>query len=167
MVRGKAAPTAFWNEVTRTRCVFHGDDFAFVGPGKDLQQLTQLMNSWYQMKVRAVLGSRANDDKGTPSLNRLTRWKSDSIDVKADSQNRLLIMEHFGLEEESTALTAPAIKEDVGQDEGESTKEESTMFRRVAAPPNFLAVDWADIRFALMMACRGMWKPGEGDVEAE
>ena len=51
-------------------------------------------------------------------------------------------MEHFGLEE-SNVLTAPAIKEDVGEDKGELTKEES------AAPAGYLAIDRADIQFAV------------------
>ena len=73
------------------------------------------------------------------------RWKSDSIEVEV-SKHRLpshclLIMEHFGLEEESNVLTALAIKEGVGEDEGELTKEESTGYRRVAARAKNLAVD--------------------------
>ena len=68
------------------------------------------------------------------------RWKSDSIEVEGDSTHRLLTMEHFGLEE-SNVLTAPSIKEDVGKDEGELTKEESTWYRRVAARAGYLAVD--------------------------
>ena len=55
-------------------------------------------------------------------------------------------MEHFGLEEVSNVLTALATKEDVGEEEGELTKQESTGYRRVAARANYLAVDGADTR---------------------
>ena len=88
----------------------------------------------------------------------------DSIEVEADSKKRLLIIEHFGLEDESNLLTAPAIKEDVVEDEGELTKEESTGFRRLAARPNYLAVDRADIQSAVKTACCGMSEPGEGEL---
>ena len=37
-------------------------------------------------------------------------------------------------------------KEDVGEDEGELTKEESTKYRRVASRANRVAVAWADIQ---------------------
>ena len=47
-------------------------------------------------------------------------------------------MEHFGLEEESNVLTAPAIKEDVSEDDGELTEEESMGYRRVAARAKYL-----------------------------
>ena len=156
MVRGKAAPTTFHNAATGTRCVVHSDDFAFVGQRKDLQRMTQLIKAWYQIKVRDALGSGANDDMEMSLLNRLVRWKSDSIEVEADSKHRWLIMEHFGMEEETNVFTAPAIKEDVGGDEGELTKEESTGYRRVAARAN------SDIQFAVKEACRGMFKPSEG-----
>ena len=87
------------------------------------------------------------------------RWKSDSIE--ADSKHRLHVMEHFGLEEESRVLTSLAVKEDVGEDEGEPSKEEPTGYRRVAGRATDLAVDRADIQFAAKEASRGMSKPGE------
>ena len=43
MVRCKAAPTTFHKAATGTRCVVHDDDFTFVRPRKDLQQMTQMM----------------------------------------------------------------------------------------------------------------------------
>ena len=119
------------------------------------------MQAWYQIKGTRCLGCAANDDEDKSVLNRLVRWKSDSIEVEADSTHRLLIMEHFGLEEDSNVLTAPAIKEDVGEDEGKLTNKESTGYRRVAARGNYLTVDRADIQFAVKEACRGMSKPGE------
>ena len=73
----------------------HEDDFEFVGPRKDLQRMTQLMEAWYQRRVRAELGKGATVDKEIWLLNRLVRWKSDSIEVEADSKHRLLIMKHF------------------------------------------------------------------------
>ena len=77
-------------------------------------------------------------------LNTCVRWKSDS---EADSKHRLLIAEHFGLEEESNVPTARTIVEDVGEDEGELTEEESTVYRKVAARAMHLEVDLADLQF--------------------
>ena len=93
------------------------------------------------------MGSEANDDKDISLLNQLMRRKSGSVEVEADFKHRLLITEHFALEEESNVLTAPAVKEHVGEDEGELTKEESTGYRRVAEGDIF-HVDHADIQFA-------------------
>ena len=123
MVRGKATPTAFHITATGTRCVVHGDDFAFVDPVKKLQRMTHLMKAWYE-----VLGSGANEGQG----HIVVRWKSDSIGVEADSKHRL-----FGLEDESNMLTATAVKEDVGEDEDELA------CRNVAARASHLAVDRA------------------------
>ena len=87
--------------------------------------MTQLMKAWYQIRVRAVLRC-ASGDKDIPLLSRLVRWKSDSILVEVDSKHCLLFMERLGLGQESYVLSAFAIQEDVGEDEGEPTKEEST-----------------------------------------
>ena len=81
-----------------TRCVVHGDDFAFVAPREDVQRMELLMKAWYQIKVRELLGSGANDDTERSFLNRLARRMSGSIEVEADSKHRLLVTEHFGLD---------------------------------------------------------------------
>ena len=63
MVRGTSASTTFHDAATGTRCVVHGDNFTFVGPRKDMQRMTQLMEAWYQIKERAVLGRGENSDR--------------------------------------------------------------------------------------------------------
>ena len=78
-------------------------------------------------------------------LNRLVRWESDSIECEADSKQCLLVMEHFGVEQESNVL-----------------EEEWTVDRGVTARANYLAVDRPDIQFAAKEACPGMSMPGEG-----
>ena len=111
----------------------HGDDSTFVGPRKDLQRMMQLMMALYQIKLRAVLGSEAHYHQEISLLSRLARWESDSIEVEAGSKHCMHFTERVSLEELSNVLTALAIKEDVGEDEGEVTKLESTGYRRVAA----------------------------------
>ena len=64
------------------------------------------MKAWYRIKVRAVLGGGAYDDKGISLLSRLVLRTSDS--VEAGPKHRLLNMEHFGLEDESNVLAASA-----------------------------------------------------------
>ena len=56
-------------------------------------------------------------------------------------------------------LTGPANKEDVGEDDGEVTKEEST---GGSASESY---DRPDIQFSATEACRGMSKPGEGELQ--
>ena len=63
MVRGKAAPTTFYNVATGIGCVVDGDDSTSGGPRKDLERMTQLMKVWYAIEVRAVLGSGTNGTK--------------------------------------------------------------------------------------------------------
>ena len=79
--------------------------------------------SWYAADEGLVRGSRyvrsweveQTTTRKLSLLNTCVRWKSDS---EADSKHRLLITEHFGLEEESNVPTARTIVEDVGEDPG-------------------------------------------------
>ena len=53
----------------------HGDDFTCVGEDEDLKWLAEEMRKWFEIKVRAVLGPEAKDDKGVVILGRVVRWK--------------------------------------------------------------------------------------------
>ena len=64
-VRGKAAPTTFYNKEKDARCVVHGDDFTFLAEEAELRRMATLMAEWYEIKVRAILGPDAKDDKET------------------------------------------------------------------------------------------------------
>ena len=75
-------------------------------------------------RTRAFEGQEGQADHGTRCLGKWSKRRQGSIvaqhvaqviEVDADSKHRLLVMEHFGLEEESNISTALAIKEDVGR----------------------------------------------------
>ena len=44
-------------------CAVHGDDFTFCGEPGDLDWITVKMKEWFEIKVRATLGSDPGDDK--------------------------------------------------------------------------------------------------------
>jgi hypothetical protein len=113
MKRGKAASTTYYNAATGTRCVVHGDDFTFMGPSRDLARMRGLMEEWYQIKVRAILGDGPEDDKEITLLNRIVRWRADFVEVQADAKHQRLILECFGLDASSNALASPSVKVDV------------------------------------------------------
>mgnify|MGYP003300256405 CR=1 FL=1 len=59
--RGVTSPCTFWNEEKDTRVVVHGDDFTISGVDEDLIWIRDLMASWFEIKVRGVLGDGPND----------------------------------------------------------------------------------------------------------
>ncbi len=93
---GKAAPTTIWNEDKEVRCVVHGDDFTFLGRDVDLKRMSKRMAEWYEIKVRALLGPEAGDDKEITILNRTVRWKKNEIEYEADRKDAVKIGEPVG-----------------------------------------------------------------------
>eukprot|EP00973_Karenia_brevis_P034420 4747753-Karenia_brevis.AAC.1 len=54
------------------------------------------MESWFEIKVRAVFGSEPKDDKEVTILRRIVRWKEEGIEFEADHKHRRIILEYFG-----------------------------------------------------------------------
>ena len=160
--KGKAVPTAFYNEEKRVRCVVHGDDFTFVGERGPLEEVAKGMRKHYELKVRAVLGDEARDDKEVTILNRKLKWVGDSLEYEADDRHVKEILEYFGLTEESKGLDIPIVKEEEAIEDVEGDElwgPEVTEFRAMAARANYLAPDRLDIQFAAKEICRDMAKP--------
>ena len=84
--------------------VVHGDDFNFCGGGPELLWIAEKMKSWFEIKVRALLGPEEGDDKSIVLLARHVRWTAEGIEYEADPKHRKLIMEHFGFDDESSHL---------------------------------------------------------------
>ena len=53
--------------------------------------------SWFEVKVRAMLGMDKRDDKEITILGRIVRWTSKGIEYEADPRHRTKVMEYFGL----------------------------------------------------------------------
>jgi len=67
--------------------VVHGDDFTFVGEDRELKKVRNLMEKWYEVKVKGTLGEDAKDCKEMSLLNRKLKWKEDYLDYEADSKH--------------------------------------------------------------------------------
>ena len=61
--RGLTCAVVFYHAERDISCVVHGDDFTFEGEGPDLLWITEKMKSWFEIKVRALLGPEETDDK--------------------------------------------------------------------------------------------------------
>ena len=100
--RGLGSAVVFFHAERDIACVCHGDDFTLVGDEKNLKWIERLMRSWFEIKVRAVLGPDANDDKEAVILGRIIRWKPWGLEYEADPKHRKVLIEHFGFTDESS-----------------------------------------------------------------
>ena len=96
----------FYHEGRDLSCVVHGDDFTFSGLDEDLDWIQDLMQSWFEIKVRARLGPDAGDDKEVTILGRIVRWMHWGIECEADPRHRQIVLEHFGFNGKTKALDA-------------------------------------------------------------
>mgnify|MGYP000220182890 CR=1 FL=1 len=103
-VRGTACGVVFYHPSRDVACVVHGDDFTLCACEEDLEWIKRLMQGWFEIKVRAVLGPDEKDDKEVVILGRIVKWKEDCIEYEADPKHRKMIMEHFGFDDQSKQL---------------------------------------------------------------
>eukprot|EP00973_Karenia_brevis_P088026 12208987-Karenia_brevis.AAC.1 len=61
--RGVSCGVAFYHKEWDLSLVVHEDDFTFCGLEEDLTWIRRHMESWFEIKVRAVLGPEEKDDK--------------------------------------------------------------------------------------------------------
>ena len=160
--RGRAAPTIFYCEELQVRGVVHGDDFTFLGYLEDLKVVEEHMRSWYDLKVRGILGDEKGDLDEIVILNRTIRWRGGVIEYEADKKHVIEIIKQIGLEAESKGVDTPTVKEtlaDLELDGEELERSEATRFRAIAARGNYLAQDRIDMQYAAKEVCRDMATP--------
>ena len=86
--RGAACPVIFYHPDRDLALAVHGDDFTFVGVEEDLLWITEQMRQWFEIKVRAMLGPDATDDKEVVILWRRVRWLDWGIEWEADPKHQ-------------------------------------------------------------------------------
>ena len=163
-LRGKSSPCVFWNPHTGVRCVVHGDDFTFAGKDEELEKCTTMMNTEYDIKVRAKLGPDKTDDKEVTILNRCVSWTKNGIIYEADPRHVEILVNELGLHEakpSSTPGTKMVLKE--SDDDPHLDQSKATKFRQLIARCNFLCQDRPDIQYACKEAARGMANPKQSD----
>jgi len=174
-IQGSSVPTVFRHEGMQIGGAVHGDDFTFLGYEEDLHKLIQLLKSWFELKVRAILGPEESDDKEIVILGRLVRWELGGIRIVPDRKYAESIMKYCGLSEGSKSLGGPGKKEEAeeienpdgeeeevaeGKEEAEELPEkEAREFRGMAATANYLGADRFDVQYPAKELCRTMSRP--------
>ena len=91
-VRGVSYGVVFYHADRDISLAVHGDDFTFCGLEEDLVWIRDLMASWFEIKVRAMLGMDEKDEKEVVILGRIVRWKEGGIEFEADPKHRQLVL---------------------------------------------------------------------------
>ena len=93
-----------------------------------------------------MLGPDAKDDKKVVIPGRKVTYGKDRIEYEADRKHREKMLGHFGMDKRTKALSTNGEKDSKVEegDEVELEKDESTIYRGVAARLNFLGWDCPD-----------------------
>lgn len=152
----------FYHPARDIACVVHGDDFTFAALDEDLQWIHVLMKSWFDIKLRSILGSGPKDDREVVILGRIVRITPQGMEYEADPKHRRLVLEHFGFDDSSRSLTHNGEtdwKEDDGWDQELLESGDATVFRGLSARLNFLSLDCPDLQHPTKELSRDMAKP--------
>ena len=189
-VRGRASPCLYYNKDRSLRLYVHGDDFVCAGPLCQLRWTTDILDTAFEAKHQ-VMGASDHLMKELKILNRKVSWKSQGITIEADPKHVRVLLEEMNLELAKVAKT-PATREegakgsrDKNDDEDdeadvdefeienkkkddeapeiEASKGDSFQYRSWAARLNYLAMDRADIQFAVKACAKAMSNPQPGD----
>ena len=95
-VRGLSCGVVFFHPIRDISVVVHGDDFTFCGLEGDLKWILEKMKSWFEIKLRGILGDDEKDMKQITILGRVVRWTRDGIEYEADPKHRQNLLDHFG-----------------------------------------------------------------------
>ena len=93
-----SSPCVFRHRSRQVVCAVHGDDFTFVGPRDELEQVEEEMKKRYQLTRGAFMGPGAEDDKEGMVLNRVVRWCGDRVEYEADPRQAEELIYELGLE---------------------------------------------------------------------
>eukprot|EP00973_Karenia_brevis_P023410 3221690-Karenia_brevis.AAC.1 len=93
------------------------------------------MESWFELKVRAILVPEEKDDKEVVIWGRVVRWLKDGIEYEADPKHRKIILEYFGFDRRTKPSVVDGDKEDKVEEWEEEFlgKAEAKEFRGLAA----------------------------------
>ena len=163
--RGRGCPVLFYHSLRDIAVAVHGDDFVICGFDGDLRWVADYLEGCFKIKVRAVLGEEAADDKEVTVLGRSVRWCDWGLEYEADEKHRRVLLERFGLDEHSKALEQngePNLGDDGDFDQQFLPAGDATAFRACVARLNFLGQDSPELQFPAKELSKEMSRPTVG-----
>eukprot|EP00973_Karenia_brevis_P005991 815404-Karenia_brevis.AAC.1 len=141
-MRGVSCGVVFYHKERDISLVVHGDGFTFCGLEEDLMWVRGLMESWFEIKVRAVLGPELKDDKEVSILGRMVRWREGGLSMRLAPNTERSFWSIFGF----NSSTKPCMMNGDREDKVEEWEEEflgkadAKEFRGLAARLNFMSL---------------------------
>ena len=139
------------------RLVVHGDDFTFLGSDTMLDLSQKVMQQKFEIKIRVRMGPDKDDDKSIRMLNRCLSWGGRALFYESDPRHADIIVQALGMKVgEKRNVTTPGSKIEEMPDDVPLGPGKAHQYRSLVARANFLALDRADVCFAVKERCRFM-----------
>jgi len=162
--RGRYNPCLYWHRERGLKVLVHGDDFVAVESRDNVKWLKEKLASRFEIKT-TIIGDGKEEEQEGKVLNRIVRVTEQGWEYEADQRHAEIIIEGMKLGE-AKSVSTPGGEEEKGWEEEEDSEEldpeGATRFRAMAARANYLALDRADIQYAVKELCRCMSKPTVG-----
>jgi len=111
-IRGESRGAVFYHPGQDLLAVVHGDDFRFSRLADDLLWIRGLMASWFEIKVRRILGGDDEDKTEIDIWGRVVRWTPNGSEDEAGPKHLDIILENFGLDSGTRGLSCNRDKDD-------------------------------------------------------
>lgn len=146
MQRWQRAPTCFFDESSRARALVLGDDFAVASPKDGVVRVRLKLKQRYGVKVRAISGRNADDNKDIVVLGRAVRWRHNWVGLEAGQKHGRHIRDELGIVSGSSGVVFPVVPAGVAEEVNEKklSREESSKYRVLAARGNYLGMGRPD-----------------------
>jgi hypothetical protein len=103
--RGMSCGVVVYHKKKDIPLAVHGDAFTATGLEDDLAWLRDQMKTWFEIKVRGMLGHEKKDDKEAVILGRRIKIEGELFACEADPKHREKILEHFDMGPGARSLT--------------------------------------------------------------
>jgi len=163
-VQGKYNVCTYYHPRKNLRTMVHGDDFATAGGEEEVRWLKKKLEERFELKT-IIIGSGEGEVREGRILNRVIRCTEKGWEYEADQRHAEYLVRAMNLQDAKAVSTAGEEDKPWKQQEEEVELDaaQSTEYRALAARANYLAVDRADIQFAVKELCKSMAKPTVGD----
>ena len=171
-VRGVSNPCFYYHPSLDVMMLVHGDDFAILSDEAGIMRTKEMLETKFELKLRAVLGPDTHDSREVRVLNRLVRWVEDSdglrVEYEADPRHQEIIIKTLKLES-AKAVSTPMVKmkaQDYQVGSELLKKDEIRLYRSVTMRAQYLAQDRPDLQFSVKERARRMKAPMARDLVA-
>ena len=149
MVMGELSKCSFKSPCGKLVGVVHGDDILLSGPRSLVHTVRNSLRKRYEIREQ-MLGAGAKDASEIIMLNRRVEWTEAGIRISPDPRHVKDIMEELGLEGAKPADTPMIVGQSSKKDSDSRalSMRDATLYRRLVAKLNYLAMDRPDIRYA-------------------